>query len=350
MRAEARASSRALVLLSTVLDVPVLASATRKATPRPLVETIELGGVGAERLRPPGDGPWPAFDFLNGAHPERRREPVVRRLTDGLARGGFLVLVPDPPGLAEGEITRRTLEASVEAISDAIARPEVRGGSIALLGASTGASLGLLAAARPRLANAISVVIAVAPFADLEKILCLATTSAYDDEGLFTTYEVDALLRRVALRSMVAALDESDRRTLVAAIEDAEEDRPLDVPGTADLSPEGRAVADLLVNREPRRFRNLCAQLPSALRTELRELSPLTVAASVRAPVELVVPPRDVYFPPSEPRALARALPNARLTVTRTLDHTRPTVSRRAMRDLAHFVGFVVRGLAHADA
>jgi hypothetical protein len=55
-----------------------------------------------------------------------------------------------------------------------------------------------------------------------------------------------------------------------------------------------------------------------------------------------------VYFPLAEAVALADALPNVRLTVTRTLDHTRPTASLTRLRDFAAFGRFVVRGLAAA--
>ena len=66
------------------------------------------------------------------------------------------------------------------------------------------------------------------------------------------------------------------------------------------------------------------------------------------APVEIVVPPNDVYFPLGEAKALAAALPNAHLTVTATLDHTRPQISVANLRSLRSFDRFVVRGLRAA--
>ncbi|MGH3114384.1 MAG: hypothetical protein ACRDOP_13065, partial [Gaiellaceae bacterium] len=91
---------RAFVLIVSVLDLPVLRSFVRACTRAPVVETVETSGGPLEIVRPAGSGPWPTWVFMNGAHPERRREPVVRRLTEGLARAGYLVVVPDPPGLA----------------------------------------------------------------------------------------------------------------------------------------------------------------------------------------------------------------------------------------------------------
>jgi hypothetical protein len=60
------------------------------------------------------------------------------------------------------------------------------------------------------------------------------------------------------------------------------------------------------------------------------------------------VPPADEYFPPGEAAALAAALPNVRVTVTRVLDHTRPRLSRDTLGEFAEFERFVLRGLAAA--
>lgn len=297
----------------------MLSRAVRALTTTPRSELVEVGGVPVEVLRPRGDGPWPAWLFVNGAHPERRREPVVTRLADGLARAGFLVLVPDLPGLGEGAITVRTVEATANVTAAAADRADVRDGRVALIGASTGAGLALVTAGTKELADRISVVAAVAPYANLDKLVCMATTSHYQDETEFERYAVTDLHREVVTRSLLGAAGE-----------------------------DGRAAVDaLLANTDPNRFSELYAALPLDVRTLVEQLSPLRVASSVRAPVEVIVPPKDEYFPLGEARSLAAALPNVRLTVTATLDHTRPSLSRIA--EFRSFLGFVVRGLRAAD-
>lgn len=87
---------------------------------------------------------------------------------------------------------------------------------------------------------------------------------------------------------------------------------------------------------------------PKALEL-LARLSPLSASPRVRAPVEIVVPPSDVYFPLGEAHSLAAALPRAHLTVTATLDHTRPRASLAHLRSLLRFDRFVVRGLRTAS-
>ena len=344
---------RALVLLALVLDRPLLGRVVRRATPEPVTETLDAHGVPLEVVRPGGDGPWSAWLFVNGAHPLRRREPVVTALSRGLARAGYLVAVPDVPGLGEGTITARTFSATCAVVHAVTDRADVRGSRVALIGASTGAGLALLAAAKPELAGRVSVVAAIAPFADLRKLICLTTTGSYEEDGAFASYEVTDLHRTVVARSLVAALANTDERerllSQLGRIEE-EEANPLDeLPRRAGaVTAEARAALELLSNREPERFDELYKALPPAVHAFVDELSPLRVGSDVRAAVEIVVPPSDVYFPLGEARALAAALPNARLTVTRTLDHTRPQVSLAALGDFLAFDRFVMRGLRAA--
>ena len=343
---------RAAVLLAIVLDPPALGPTVRRLTGEPRLEQWEADGVPIEVVRPRGSGPWPTWLFVNGAHPERRAEPIVQRLSRGLARAGYLVLVPDVPGLGEGTITARTLEATAAVTGAAMRRRDVERGRVALIGASTGAALALLTAARADLADHVSIVAAVAPFADLERMVCLATTRGYAESGGFTRYDVTALQRHVVARSLVAAIAaEAERARLLTALDraDVEGRDPAEaLPEPDELSPQGRAIVHVLRNNDPELFADLFRALPDDLHTLLASLSPLGVAPGVRAPVEIVVPPADVYFPPGEARALAAVLPHAHLTVTGTLDHTRPDLSLGRLRDLVGFGRFVVRGLAAA--
>jgi pimeloyl-ACP methyl ester carboxylesterase len=342
---------RALILIAVVLDLRRLGRLVRGLTPEPRVEQLDVDGVPVELVRPGGTGPWPAWVFINGAHPERRQEPVVTALSRGLARAGYVVFVPDLPGLGEGTITMHTLDSARAVTRAALAHPDVRGDRTALIGASTGAALALITAADDGLADRISVVAAVAPFADLERMICLATTRSYVEDGRFTPYAVTPLHRRVVARSLAAILPEAERDRLLAALavsEDDEEADPIELLPQELESAEGRAVLAVLRSEEPEGFAGAWEELSPDVRGLLGRLSPLAVCPRVTAPVEIVVPPSDEYFPRGEALALAAALPNAHLTVTATLDHTRPHASLAHLRSLVRFDRFVVRGLRTA--
>lgn len=343
---------RTLAVLCVVLDLPVLAGLTRRLTRAPRSETSELDGTPVTLVRPGGRGPWPAIMFVNGAHPLRRREPVVERVAQGLARAGYLVVVPDLPGLGAGEITTTTVDAAAAVARHAVGLADTRGGRVALIGASTGASIALLLAARPELAAHISLVSSITPYADLRRIICLATTTRYGDADRHREYGVTNLLRRAISRSMVVTIAGREARSrLLEQVGDIlEEDDPfLRLPTSREAADaEACAILRVLENRDMDRFHALFEDLPRPLRERIAALSPRSIASGVRAPVELAVPPLDRYFPVDEAEELARLLPDARLTVTTALDHTRPGASWRQLGALWSFRGFVVNTLAGA--
>jgi acetyl esterase/lipase len=347
--------ARTFVLLAIVLDVPLLARLVRRLTPEPRVEMLDVDGVPTELVLPGGHGGWPGFHFVNGAHPERRQEPIVRRVTHGLARAGFVVALPDLPGLGEGELTPRTFDGA-RAVTQMLAdRPEVRDGNVALAGASAGAGIALVTAAHAELAGRISVVAAVVPFADIERLACLATTSCYERDGTIRRYEVTALMRRVVARSLVAALPAGDDRTALLDLLRAQDPDDLDAvrcladPGQ-ELGQEARSVVSLLLNDDHGRFPDLYGDLPGGIAQRLRELSPGEHAPAVRAPVEAIAPPDDPYFPLPEAETVVALVPAARLTVTRVLDHTRPSLALSHVADFARFLAWVRRCLRAASA
>lgn len=347
-----RAAKRAFIVLSGLLDLRLLSPAVNALTRRPRAESIEIAGIPTELVKPAGTGPWPAFVLVTGAHPLRRREPIVMKVAEGLGRAGFVVVVPDLPGLGEGEITPRTVESTVRVVQWTAQREEVARGHIVLCGASVGGSLALIVAGRPEVADSIGVVSSICPFADLEKMICLATTRCYGHDGPVGAYDAAILLRRVVARSLLATLPEGPERTqLLDRVGDILNDREDPIEGllaldVEELEPDARAIVRLLTNTDAGRFHELFDGLPADARALVELLSPLPRAAGIRARVELAVPPLDPYFPPGETQSLAAAVPNARLIVSSTLDHTRPMKSRAHLGDLSRYSGFVLRTLA----
>jgi pimeloyl-ACP methyl ester carboxylesterase len=353
LRAEIAAQARAVAVLATVLDTPALGPAVAGLTDRPRVRDRRLAGLEATEARPGGEGPWPVVLFLNGATPDGRRNPQVRRLARGLARTGHLVLVPDLPGLARGELSARTLGGTLAATRAAVRHPDAEDGGVALVGVSVGASLALVAAQEPGLRERVRVVSGVAPYADLRTLIRVATTGTYRDGGRVRRFEPEPFVRLVVARSLVAALPPGRDRVALEGIVDrvgrGVAPGPLEV---ARLGPGGRAVGALLLSRDPARFDALYAALPASVRANLERLSPVEEAARIGAPVELAVPPRDKYVPQSEARRLVPPAPAARLTVTGALRHADPVPSWAQLGDLLALNGWVRRSLllARADA
>jgi pimeloyl-ACP methyl ester carboxylesterase len=336
---------QAVAVLATTDATPVLAWAVRAVTAEPRAEETTVAGEPATVVRPGrGDGPWPAIVFVNGATRAGRHHPKVQRLARGLARAGFLVAVPDLPGLRLGEITPATTAATIDVAKATSERRDVRGRRVGLYGVSVGASLALLAAESRTLAGRITVAGGEAPWVGMRGVIRLATTGYYGH----TRYKTDPYASLAIARSLAAGLPRSRGRGMLLGRLEAVPDhdpRPLvSLEGGDYRGAAGRLVA-LLENRSPRRFDRLYARLPAQLRRAVVALSPIRGADRLQLPVELASAPHDKYFPPAESRALARVAPDVRVTVTSTLDHAVPSPSIGDLADLLRFDDFIVRFL-----
>jgi pimeloyl-ACP methyl ester carboxylesterase len=346
------AQARAVVVVSSVLEAPVLTPAAETVTEEPVVEDTVFAGSPTLVAKPEGEGPWPALLFVNGTIREGRNYQPVQNLARGLARAGYLVVVPDLPGLTTDEITEETVSSTVEMARAVADRPDAESGRVGLIGVSTGATLALLVAEDEEVRDQISVVAGVAPYTDIQTVLNIATTGHYRDGEKYVPYEADPFLSYVIAKSMLAALPPGeDRDALHAELEEIDRLDPDPLAGlrarpTGDLSLEARSVVELLANEVPERFDGLYEALPSEIRERMERLSPLAGDERITAPVELASGPEDKYFPVSESFALGSIAADYRVTVTEAIDHSEFSFSDTPA--FARFDGFVVRSLREA--
>ncbi len=266
-------------------------------------ERGHVAGVEALVARP-RRGSGPVVVYVNAATPLGVEQPAVGRFLGALADAGFVAVAPELPRVREGEVTPETIDALVS-----VARAASQ--EVALIGASTGAGLAILAAGDPRLADRVTAVAGIAPFASLRNVLRLATTGFYGDRP----FDAAPLLARAATRSLAVS------------------------------APDDAAVHDLLANRDPARFDELYAALSPETRALVEELSPLSRIGAVTAPVELASSPHDPFFPVDESLALTEAGRDVRLTVTPALLHVQP----RVRPGLARLVALLDRTLRQAS-
>jgi len=343
------AQARTVVVLSSVLEPPGLTPAVEAMTGEPRFVETYVAGNPAFVVKPAGEGPWPALFFVNGVVTEGRKLPEVRRAAEGLARAGYLVFVPDLPGLRWGEIRPETVHETVEVALEVSGLPDARDGDVGLVGVSTGATLALLAAEKEDVARHISVVAGMAPYADVKTVLGIATTGYYQKDEKPVRYKADPFLASAITQSLVSTLPPSeDRDTLLEELEEVDRLRPRFLTDLRGMGAEARSVATLLANKDPRRFEELYAGLPNGVRANLEELSPLAGDERVTVPVELISGPHDKYFPLSGTYAIGRIAPQARITVSGALGHAQLNPSFRDLSGYLRVNGFVVRSLREA--
>ena len=121
-----RAQMRVLPILATTLSLP----GARRPSPhgkRPKPTDTLVAGCATTVFRPSGASPWPSLVFVNGATPDGRNHPTVRRLGSALAQAGVMVYVPDLSGISGGELSPETLAQSTAVAAAAAGSSESAG-------------------------------------------------------------------------------------------------------------------------------------------------------------------------------------------------------------------------------
>lgn len=199
-------SPGARAALLTALLLPELFNAPG---PRPLVlvsgapsvSELRIGGASADLYAPAGDAPHGGLVVTAGVHPVDKRDPVLARLAEGLARTGLAVLVVQSDALMADRIEPDEPRNLVLAFERLRAAPGVERGHVGLLGFSAGASLAFLAATDGAIRDQVRTLVWLGGYFDAEELADEIAGRRYDD----TTWEPHWLTQMVADKNLVGA-------------------------------------------------------------------------------------------------------------------------------------------------
>ncbi len=299
---------------------PVTVRPLTWVTPAPRRSEVRIADAGAgwaaDLYVPPGGGPMPAVIVSLGINQAARDDPRVRKLGDGLARLGFVVLIPANDDLRAERLTPDAVAMLVAAFQHLAARPGVDPARIGYFGVCIGASLALLAAEDEAIAADVAWVAWFGGYHRLDTLVAAVVSrsqpqpegacrrdAACPPPGTIVPWAVDPMSERV-VRAALAAL--------VAPAAGG--------PGGAD---DGAAAARARLERGATHDEALraLASLPPAARAQLAALSPATRLAALRAPLYTMSDVGDPLVPSSETDALNRdAAALGRLARARTFD------------------------------
>ncbi len=149
-------------------------------TRAPTVGMVEWEGGGLGQLTlPGGDSSVPGIVLLLGANPAEPDDPRVVRLTEGLARLGFAVLLPLSEDLDDDRVLPSEVPRLVGAFEVLGAQPRLEGRGIGFAGLSAGGSLVLVAAAQPPIAESVRFVVAIGPYYDAAALVASTAAAAH---------------------------------------------------------------------------------------------------------------------------------------------------------------------------
>jgi len=258
---------------------------------------------------------FPAVVLELGIHPQPVDSPQIVQIGDAISRMGVVVGIPDPTSLRNLQVPPTEPGHLADAVLAISARPEVDSRRVGLAGFSAGASMALIAAADPRIANNLQFVSSFGGYADADRLLLDVATNTTEDEGVVTPWQADPGIR-------------ADISTMLLS--------------SGRLGPGDREAVDRLFASTNRSEAQAAVDsFGPDLKANLQGISPLAFVDGIKAPVYLLHGKPDTAIPVAHATLLAQALGErvARFTEFGEFGHGQPGQSGLGPEDAGDIVG-----------
>ena len=304
-----------------------------KLRPLPQVTTLAYTTrdgyeVLADLYEPQASQHSPAIVLVNGVVPEGRAYQPLVDFADGLARTGFVVLVPDALDYGNYRVFPEDIGALVRGFQVLQSRPTVNPDRVGFIGFSMGGSLAMVAAADREIADQVALVATIGAYYSLDAMLRAVTTSTVQVDDGFQPYQPDTYVWLVTRNTLLSAIPEADDQerlfrlfTLLTPDPDPEMLPNYDL---AQLGAPALGVYDLFTNRDPAAVTGLMDRVRGAVPGSLESISPDAHIERLRAPVVLLHDRGDLYVPAQESQRIYDRLggePRAQLAVLDVIQH-----------------------------
>jgi len=278
-------------------------NAAALVSPSPRTSAAVLRFAGTEMRvswwRPGWGDHHPGILLVNGATSAGNDDQETRRFAEALARGGYVVMLPEFAFLKEGRFEPGAAAQLDEAFAYLRDSPVTEGRPVGAFGSSIGGGMMLAAAGRlGALAHADYLAVLGAYF-DLDTYLAsIASETQVRAGGIEHWSAAQEVRDRLPAAALAAFADEADRAALQAA---------LDAGGYENVLARLRA-------------------LPASMRRTFDELSPSAAWSSIRPPVYWLHDGEDRYEPFAEAEAALRSRRDGptELTVSHLISHAAP--------------------------
>jgi hypothetical protein len=262
-----------------------------------------------------------AVMLVNGATQLGNDDPETRRLGEALARGGYLVMLPEFAFIKEGRFDARATAYLDAAFARLLARPDASGMPHGAFGFSVGGGLLLAAATRPALRHA-TYLGALGAYFDLDTYLAAVVSGTQRRAGQLEPWDADAEVRlRLPVAVAEALADPTDRARVTDALRAGAGHLSAAPPN--DLGAEAVSLWSALASSDYEPALERIRALPASLRAIFDEVSPRTAWSTVRPPAFWLHDVGDRFEPVSEAEtaaSIAHAGP-MRLQLTALLSH-----------------------------
>ncbi|MEK6690118.1 MAG: hypothetical protein AABY78_02305 [Nitrospirota bacterium] len=264
----------------------------------------------ADLYLPSGKGKTGGIILIPGLVDTGKDDPRLIHLAKSLSRTGWVTLVPDFEGMRAFKI--RPTDINEIVVGFLYLSSHERVNKIGFLGFSYGAGPTLLAAADQRINDKVSFMVSFGGYYDIRNLIMFVTTGTFKHEGKEYFLRPMEYARWAFLKSNLDFIEnKKDRKILRAILEKKIEREEADIGDlSTSLSPEGKAVIDLLSNKDPERVYGFISGQRPDLKEMMDRLSPKEKMSDIKAHLFLVHGKDDNAIPFTESLKMAEEFKN----------------------------------------
>ncbi|HEY2986372.1 MAG TPA: hypothetical protein VGL11_01525 [Candidatus Binatia bacterium] len=309
-------------------------AALARLTPSPAVKHLEISRanqkIAADLYAVPDGRKRAAILLTHGIIEDGKDDPRLIRFAHSLARTGFVVLVPDLKGMKSFRILFSDVDDIVASFRYLSSLKEiVDDKKMGLMGFSYAAGPTIMAAADPSVRTQVKFVVSFGGYYDPINVVRFITTGYYEYGGEKGFLEPQPYGKWVFFTNNVDYVEnDQDRKILRQIFQNEQMAVPADAgPLLKKLSPKGRYLYELLINKDPQRVEDLVAKIDPRVQEYFRKLSMAPLIPSVAARFIIGHGNTDPLIPYTESLRLADAVPDksrVHVAVLRLFSHVDP--------------------------
>lgn len=313
-RGEPRDSLLSLLLSIDLIRGEQAASLLARVTPAPILDRRRIHAAGkildTDFYWPRTQGRRPGLLLIHGMIDTGKDDPRVVWLATLLARAGFVVMVPDFPGMQNFQVGPQEVAEIIGAFQylGTLGR-QVEVDHRGMFSFSYGVGPTLIAAADPRIRKKVEFVVSFGGYYNLADVVAYLISGAYPGAKAAVQRKPPAAAKWLFVLHNLSLLGSpADRAILekIARLKIRNERAP--VAGlAAQLGGEGKLVYRLLTRKDPQSVLRLLSRMPPRLKGYLDEFSPKRVVSRVGATLIIAHGKSDSMIPYEESVKLARA-------------------------------------------
>ncbi len=305
---QGRTAARTAGLVLQILpDFPVKPLPWFTADPERIRTTYPVGEgeTQADIYRVTGEDPQAAVVLFLGVNPAGRDDERVVNLANGLARAGFVVLVPWSENMVNKRVDPTDIELLVEAFEFLKSQDYVDPSRMGGAGFCVGSSLLTVAAADARIRDDVAFINFFSGYYDVNDFLRQFAAGQTFYDGTVEAWDPNSLTKEVFTHLLIDGLpDLAEREVLSRHFISGES---LTASERAGLSGPADAVYELLSGPTLEETNALLERLSPSTQQTMARLSPSNYVNDVRAELYIMHDREDDLAPVEESRRLADA-------------------------------------------